>query len=42
MTKFLFRLALLGGLVLSGYALFADLPPPREPVSVIISAPEGG
>lgn len=42
MTKFLFRLVLLGAVALSGYALFAELPAPREPVRVVISSPDTG
>ncbi|MEL6196402.1 MAG: hypothetical protein AAFT19_01010 [Pseudomonadota bacterium] len=43
MLKFLFRLVLLGAVALSGYALFAELPAPRESVRITISAPaEGG
>ncbi|MEM6944508.1 MAG: hypothetical protein AAF416_19030 [Pseudomonadota bacterium] len=42
LLKYLFRLALLGAVILAGYALFAELPAPREPVSVVISAPEEG
>jgi hypothetical protein len=42
LTKNLFRLAVLGLVALGGYALFADLPAPREEVRVVISAPPGG
>lgn len=42
LAKFLFRVAVLAALALSGYALFAELPAPRAPVSVTISAPEDG
>ncbi|MEL6266287.1 MAG: hypothetical protein AAFR52_11685 [Pseudomonadota bacterium] len=35
-AKFLFRLIVLGALALSGYALFAELPAPRETVTVPI------
>ncbi|MEM9763750.1 MAG: hypothetical protein AAF968_14790 [Pseudomonadota bacterium] len=41
LLKYLFRLALLGALALAGYALFAELPAPREPVRVVITAPDG-
>ncbi|MEO0820901.1 MAG: hypothetical protein AAF074_10805 [Pseudomonadota bacterium] len=40
-AKVLFRLALLGAIGLAGYALFAELPAPRSPVSVTISEPAG-
>ncbi|MEM9783798.1 MAG: hypothetical protein AAF899_15165 [Pseudomonadota bacterium] len=41
-VKVLFRLAILGALALAGYALFAELPAPREPVSITITSPDGG
>ncbi|MGF1553570.1 MAG: hypothetical protein ACFBWO_13900 [Paracoccaceae bacterium] len=40
LAKLLFRLALLGAVALSAYALFAELPAPRERVSVTISPSE--
>ncbi|MEM6973972.1 MAG: hypothetical protein AAF577_14320 [Pseudomonadota bacterium] len=41
-VKVLFRLAILGALALAGYALFAELPAPRQPVSVTITTPDAG
>jgi len=42
LLKYLFRLILLAVLALAGYALFADLEAPREPVSLPLENPAAG
>ena len=39
MTKYLFRLALLGAIGLVTYALLADLPPPTRQITVEVPMP---
>jgi len=42
LIKYLFWLALLGAVALSGYALVSDLPAPLEEVTVPLPVPDGG
>ncbi|MEM6679681.1 MAG: hypothetical protein AAF675_17595 [Pseudomonadota bacterium] len=42
LLKYLFRLLLLGAVALAGYALFAELPAPRETVRVPLSGEGSG
>ncbi|MCL5779085.1 hypothetical protein M1105_19150 [Limibaculum sp. FT325] len=42
LLKYLFRLIVLAALALVGYALFAELEAPREPVTVPLENPAAG
>ncbi len=42
MLKYLFRIAVLAVLGLSGYAMLAELPPPTEEVTVQLPSPGTG